>query len=86
MGFYFTFGGVITFTRDYDEVIKMIPMDRILSETDAPYVAPVPYRGKRNEPAYVVEVVKKLAEIKGVSVEEVGEQILRNTRRVFQLS
>lgn len=86
MGFSFTFGGVVTFARDYDEVIKMIPMDRILSETDAPYVAPVPYRGKRNEPAYVVEVVKKLAEIKGVSTDEMAEQILRNARRVFGLN
>lgn len=85
MGFYFTFGGVITFTRDYDEIIKMIPMDRILSETDAPYVAPVPYRGKRNEPAYVVEVVKKLAEISGVSEDKLKERILINTRQVFSL-
>ena len=83
LGFSFTFGGVITFTRDYDEVVKMIPLDRILSETDAPYVAPVPYRGKRNEPAYVVEVVKKLAEIKNVSVEEMKNQIWENARRVF---
>ncbi len=83
LGFSFTFGGVITFARDYDEVIKAIPTDRILSETDAPYVAPVPYRGKRNEPAYVVEVVKKLAEIKNVSVEEMKNQIWENARRIF---
>lgn len=83
MGFSFTFGGVITFTRDYDEVIKMIPLDKILSETDAPYVAPVPYRGKRNEPAYVVEVVKKLAEIKGVSTEEMKSAVWKNAKSVF---
>lgn len=83
IGFYFTFGGVITFTRDYDEVIKMIPIDRILSETDAPYVAPVPYRGKRNEPVYVVEVVKKLAEIKEVSMEEVAGQVLKNAKNLL---
>jgi len=86
MGFYFTFGGVITFTRDYDEVIKMIPLDRILSETDAPYVAPAPHRGKRNEPAYVLEVVKKLAEIKGISENELQGRISANAVRVFGLS
>ncbi len=85
LGFSFTFGGVVTFSRDYDEVIKYVPLDRILSETDAPYVAPVPYRGKRNEPAYVVEVVKKLAEIKRVSVEEMTGKILTNARSVFRI-
>lgn len=86
LGFSFTFGGVITFAREYDEAIATIPMDKILSETDAPYVAPVPYRGKRNEPAYVVEVVKKLAELKNVSVEKMAEQIFLNARRVFNLA
>ncbi|MCP6720171.1 MAG: TatD family hydrolase [Patescibacteria group bacterium] len=85
MGFYFTFGGVITFTRDYDDVIKIIPLDRILSETDAPYVTPVPHRGKRNEPLYVIEVVKKLAEIKNVSEEKMRVQILRNSEQVFNI-
>ncbi len=85
LGFYFTFGGVITFVRDYDEVIKFIPIDRILSETDAPYVAPAPYRGKRNEPAYVVEVVKKLAELKSVSIESIAEQILKNASIAFRM-
>lgn len=85
-GFYFTFGGVITFARDYDESIKYIPMDRILSETDAPYVAPEPYRGKRNEPSYVVEVVKKLAELKGVSMEAMRDQIFENAEKVFKFN
>jgi TatD DNase family protein len=85
MGFAFTFGGVVTFSRDYDEVIKMLPMDRILSETDAPYVAPAPYRGKRNEPAYVVEVVKKLAELKGVPVEEMAKVTFENAKRIFRI-
>ena len=86
LGFSFTFGGVVTFTRDYDEIIKMIPLDMILSETDAPYVAPVPYRGKRNEPAYVVEVVKKLAEIKNVSTEEMADKIFKNAERIFGIN
>ena len=90
LGFSFTFGGVVTFpprkgksAGDYDEVIKMIPAERILSETDAPYVAPVPYRGKRNEPAYVVETVKKLAELKDLSPEEMKAQIWKNAQKLF---
>lgn len=85
MGFAFTFGGVITFARDYDEVIKMLPPEAILSETDAPYVAPAPYRGKRNEPAYVVETVKKLAELKDVSVEDMAGQIVKNAEKIFSI-
>ncbi len=85
LGFSFTFGGVVTFTRDYDAVLEYLPIDRILSETDAPYVAPVPYRGKTNEPAYVVETVKKLAELKKISVDEMAEQIRKNASRVFRI-
>ncbi len=84
-GFNFEFGGVTTFARDYDEQIKSIPLDRILTETDAPYVSPEPYRGQRNEPAYVVEVVKKLAEIKGVSYDEMAKQTELNARRIFKI-
>jgi TatD DNase family protein len=79
----FTFGGVITFARDYDEAIRMIPMDRILTETDAPYVSPEPYRGKRNEPAYVVEVARKLAELKGLAYTRVAETTARNAEEIF---
>jgi TatD DNase family protein len=92
MGFSFTFGGAITFpprknnvSNSYEEIIKYIPIDRILSETDAPYLAPVPYRGKRNEPFYVVEVVKKLAEIKNVSLEEMSQIILETANRIFKI-
>lgn len=85
LGFYFTFGGVITFSRSYDEVIKFIPDNRILSETDAPYVAPIPYRGQRNEPLYVIEVVKKLAEIKHKNYEEISNQILENIKTLFNI-
>ena len=83
LGFYFTFGGVITFVHDYDKAVKIIPIDRILSETDAPYVTPTPYRGKRNEPVYVIEVVKKLSELKGISTEMMAAQILKNAKRAF---
>ena len=84
-GFTLSFTGVITFAHSYDEVIKNTPLDMIMSETDAPYVAPVPYRGKRNEPIYVSEVVKKIAEIKGLSESEVAEAIIANAKRVFDI-
>jgi TatD DNase family protein len=83
LGFSFTFGGVITFARNYDETIKLIPLERILSETDAPYVAPLPHRGKRNEPAYVISTVQKLAEIKGISTEAMKEAIFLNAQKTF---
>lgn len=82
-GFTLSFGGVITFTRDYDEVIKNTPIDMILTETDCPFVAPVPYRGRRNEPGYLPEVVKKLAEIKGLTYTEMAVRTLENAKRVF---
>jgi TatD DNase family protein len=90
MGFSFTFGGAITFPPRkgmaygaYDEVIKLIPIENILSETDAPYVAPAAFRGKRNEPAYVTETVTRLAELKNVSPEEMKAQIWANAQRIF---
>ena len=67
----------------FDEIIKFLPLEKIMVETDAPYVAPAPYRGKRNEPVYVIEVAKKIAEIKGVSFEKVCEQTTSNARKVF---
>ena len=84
-GFTISFTGVITFTHDYDDVIRDTPLDMIMSETDAPYVAPVPHRGRRNEPSYVKEIVKKIAEIKGLSEEEVSEAIVSNAKRVFKI-
>ncbi len=85
-GFTLSFTGVLTFARDYDEVVRNAPLDMLLSETDAPYVTPKPHRGKRNEPAYVVEVVKAIAEIRGEPLEEVRDQLADNARRVFGLS
>lgn len=78
LGFTLSFTGVITFTRDYDEVIQKAPLASILSETDAPYVAPVPYRGKRNEPNYVSEVVRKIAEIRGEELGMVEKTLVNN--------
>ena len=85
IGFTLSFTGVLTFTHDYDEVVKNAPLDMILSETDAPYVSPVPHRGKRNEPLYVQEVVRAIARIRGEVLEKVAEQLLSNARRVFRL-
>jgi TatD DNase family protein len=78
-----SFTGVITFTTDYDEVIKATPLDMIMTETDAPYVTPAPHRGKRNEPVYVREVVKKIAKIKEMPEDVVAKMLLANARRVF---
>ena len=78
IGFTISFTGVITFTHDYDEVIKSAPLEMIMSETDAPYVAPVPYRGKQNEPSYVSQVVKKITEIRGGDEEVVRATLVNN--------
>ncbi|KND48470.1 MAG: TatD DNase family protein [Parcubacteria bacterium C7867-005] len=85
IGFTTSFTGVITFARDYDEVIRNAPLGMIMSETDAPYVAPVPYRGKRNEPSYVSEVAKKIAEIRGESLEIIESALLKNAKRMFKI-
>ena len=83
MGNTVSFTGVLTFARNYDEVIRQIPLENIMSETDCPYVAPIPYRGKRCEPMYVIETVKKIAEIRGENVDRVAVQLLDNAKNVF---
>lgn len=85
LGFTFSFTAVLTFTRDYDEVVRFIPLENILSETDAPYVAPAPNRGKRNDPLAVREVVSAIAEIRREEEGMVRETIVKNARRVFKL-
>lgn len=85
LGLYLGFNGIITFARQYDEIVREIPLDRILLETDAPYLTPEPYRGKRNEPVYVIEVAKKLAELKNESYEKVIEQTTKNCKKLFDL-
>lgn len=86
LGFSCSFTGVITFTRDYDETIKSLPSDMIMCETDAPFVAPVPHRGKRNEPAFVIEVVKKMAEIRGENLTDFSNTIMHNAERMFGIN
>jgi len=83
LGFRLSFTGVITFARNYDEIIKAIPLNMIMSETDAPYVTPAPYRGQRNEPSYVTEVAHKIAEIRGESLDIVLPHLVDNARKLF---
>ncbi len=78
-----SFTGVVTFVHDYDEVVKYVPRDRIMSETDAPFVAPVPNRGKRNEPLFIKDIVETLAKIRGENTEKLGMQIIDNARNMF---
>jgi len=85
MGFYFGFNGLITYARDYDKVIEKLPLEKIVLETDCPYLAPIPHRDKRNEPLYVKYVAEKIAEIKGVKFEDVAEKTTKNTRELFNL-
>ncbi len=87
MGYYISFAGPVTFknAREALEVIAYVPMDRLLIETDSPYLAPVPYRGKRNCPVYVAEVAKKVAEIKGITFEEVAEITFANAKKVYAI-
>jgi TatD DNase family protein len=85
MGFYLGIGGVVTFKNGgLDKVLPDISLDHIVLETDAPYLAPVPYRGKRNEPAYLIKVAEKIAEIKKCSVQIVGEITTANSKKIFK--
>lgn len=86
IGFTMSFSGVITFTHDYDDVVRFLPPTMILAETDSPYATPAPFRGKRNSPMYVQEVVAKIAVLRRQPFEEVRAQILENTKRIFDLT
>lgn len=85
LGLYISFSGILTFknAQDLRDVAQFVPMDRILIETDSPYLAPVPHRGKTNNPSYVPFVAKQIAEIKDISVEEVAEATSRNFDQLF---
>lgn len=86
LGFKISIPGIVTFKKSHlPEVVAALSLDEMLTETDCPYLAPVPYRGKRNEPAYVVEVAKKIAMIKNVSAEEVGERTMQVAQTLFEL-
>lgn len=88
LGFYLSFSGVITFQNAVmlRDIVKTVAVDRILIETDSPYLTPAPHRGKRNEPAYVRFVAEKIAELHGISVEQVEEATTQNARRLFRIA
>jgi TatD DNase family protein len=86
LGFYISFSGIVTFksAKDLQEVAKRVPLDRILIETDSPYLAPVPFRGKTNEPGFVRHVAEFIADLRGISVEEVAQHSTENFFQLFQ--
>ncbi len=88
MGYYISFAGPVTFKNANSvlEVINYVPSDRMLIETDSPYLAPVPHRGKRNCPVYVAQVAEKIAEVKGMSVEEVAKITSKNAKDVYRIA
>lgn len=85
IGFYISFSGIVSFAsaRELREVATRVPLDRLLIETDSPWLAPVPYRGKTNQPAYVVEVANTVAALRNIPVEELGQKTSENFRRLF---
>lgn len=87
-GHFLSFTGIATYPKSDDirHTIKQCPLEQMMIETDAPYLAPVPYRGRRNEPAFVVEVAKCIAEVKGIPVEEVVAATTANTEQFFELT
>ena len=87
LGFFISFSGILTFKTAHElrEVARFVPLDRCLIETDSPYLAPVPYRGKTNSPAYVPYVARQIAELKSLSVETIAEATSRNFERLFKL-
>ncbi len=87
LGFYLSVPGVVTFDKSQklQEVVRHAPLDWLLLETDCPYLTPAPYRGKRNEPAFIVHTAQKVAQIRGLSCEEVAQAAAQNTRRLFRL-
>ena len=86
MGGYVSFSGILTFPKSLEirEIARDIPADRLLVETDSPYLAPVPHRGRRNEPAYVAQTARVLAQVRELSAEAIAELTTRNFRRLFR--
>jgi TatD DNase family protein len=85
LGFYISISGIVTFrqAKELKEVVRQLPLERLLIETDSPYLAPIPHRGKENQPAYVVEVAAYIAQLKGVSLSEVAEKTTKNYHNLF---
>ena len=87
LGFYISISGIVTFknAEEIRNVVRKLPLDRLLVETDSPYLAPVPYRGKQNQPAYTREVCEYVAALKGVSIEEMARVTTENFERLFKI-
>ncbi|GMU74472.1 MAG: TatD family hydrolase [Candidatus Campbellbacteria bacterium] len=85
LGFTLSFDGPITFSRDYDEVIRLVPEDMIMVETDSPFAAPAPYRGRRCDPTMVRHVAEAIADIRGVERESMGKKLVENALRAFKI-
>lgn len=87
LGFYISFSGIVTFknAKELKEVAKYVPLDRMLIETDSPYLAPVPFRGKTNEPGFVKHVAEHIAELRGIDVETIAERTSENFRTLFRI-
>jgi len=88
LGFYISFSGIVTFknAQSLQDVARRVPLDRMLIETDSPYLAPVPFRGKRNDPSKVIHVAAKIAALRGLDVEEIGQISSQNFRTLFRMA
>lgn len=84
LGFYISISGVVTYSDSLSKIVKLIPHERLLIETDCPYLTPVPYRGKRNEPAYLKHTAEKVSQILGITTEEIANITTSNTDRIFK--
>lgn len=87
LGFSFSFGGVVTFNnaKNVVKVVEELPIEKIMLETDCPYMAPVPFRGKRNEPMYIPYIARKITEIKNIEVEKIAETTTKNAEKMFKI-
>jgi TatD DNase family protein len=85
LGLFISFTGLITFSKQWDELIRKMPLDKIMIETDTPYMTPEPHRGQRNEPVLVQYVAKRIAEIKNLKIEKVAEVTFENAKNLFRI-
>ena len=83
-GFYISFTGMITFVKELEEVVREVPLSKMMVETDSPYLSPKPFRGKKNKPAYVLHVAEKIAKLKDISLEEVAESTTKAAYSLFK--
>tara|TARA_B100000945_G_scaffold312112_1_gene306224 strand:+ start:199 stop:957 length:759 start_codon:yes stop_codon:yes gene_type:complete len=84
LGFFISFTGMITFVKELEDVVRELPLEKLLVETDSPYLSPKPYRGKKNEPMYVIKVAEKIAELKNISIDEVAKTTTETACKLFK--